>query len=528
MNKKIANKTKGREHTLITKMTNTEAKGFFREANHYVNFDLPPYFNFDDILLYASTSLMKKKLSDVCRKDNRGKHRYPGNYSDVNYTILSNKDGGFAWRPMQIIHPILYMDLVNIITEEGAWNEITDFFKKRDKSKVECISIPLRSHTNESNRAVQVTNWWDRIEQESLRKALDYKFMFQTDISNCYSSIYTHSFEWAMCPEGRIKVKEELANGRKVKNLGSEIDFRVRQMNQNQTIGIPQGSVLMDFLAEIVLGAIDLELTDIIEKELHGTKFAILRYRDDYRIFVNEYQAGHSIMKILNTTLYKWGMKMNTGKTSETSDIITASIKVEKMKEIYIAPIRLSYQKAAMRIYMLSKKYPNTGLIAKSLTDFFDQIQKKKVLKYVDYEVVVAIITMIAFYSPKYMPQVASIVSLLIEKSGKTLDRKRVLNKIVDKFANIPNTEFIDVWLQRIADTDDIREHNFNSPITLVAVRKKNNSVLWNSDWLYKKTRDLINSAEISKLQEEIINGEFSPLVDRKEFELYRSVYPEG
>lgn len=526
MSKKLSEDTSA--HTLITDMTNAEAKKYFREPKHYINFDLPLYFNFDEVLLYAHTMTMKKSLSDVCKKVSNGKGnskpKYPGDYQDVNYITLSNKDGGFAWRPMQIIHPVLYSDLINVMTDKKAWMEITGLFELQKKTPVECISIPLKSNTDESNRAVQISKWWDKIEQESLRKSLDYKFMFQTDIANCYPSIYTHSLEWALCPGGRLQVKRDRASGKKVKNVGTEIDKRLRYMNQNQTIGIPQGSTLMDFVAEIVLAATDIELAERIseDSQLKDTKFAILRFRDDYRIFSDEYQVGHRIMKILNNVLYAWNMKMNTAKTSDTSDIVASSIKPEKMEEIYTAPIRHAYQKAAMRIYMLSKKHPNSGLVAKNLTDFFDSIQKVKKPRHLDYEVVVAIVTMIAYYSPKYMPQVASIISMLIEKSGESLNRKVVISKIVSKFNDIPNTDFIDVWLQRITDTENIRSHSFESSLTKVAVGKGDNSLLWNSDWLPKTDRELITNALVSKLPDELDEGTFTPVIEREEFELYR------
>ena len=520
-------KASGDNHQPITKMSSLEAKAYFREAKHYVNFDLPPYFNFDDILLYASSMLINKNLNDICLKDNKGKPRYPGNYSDVNYVVLSNKDGGFAWRPLQIIHPVLYADLVNVMTEEKAWSEIINLFHEREKTVVECISLPLQSKIEESNRAVQVSNWWDKVEQESLRKSLDYKFMFQTDIANCYGSIYTHSLEWALEPGGRKKIKADRSGGKAPKNLGTEIDFRLRQMNQNQTIGIPQGSVLMDFTAEIVLAATDIELADRIKDEIADTDFAILRYRDDYRVFSNEYQTGHEIMKLLNNVLYKWNMTMNIGKTSETSDIIASSVKSEKMEEIYTAPIRQSYQKVAMRIYMLSKKHPNAGLVARNLTDYFDRIQRLKKPGNFDYEVVVAIVTMIAYYSPRYIAQVASIITTLIEQSGKDLNRKRVISKIVNKFKDIPNTELIDVWLQRITGADNIRNYKFNSAITKVALKDGDNSQLWNSQWLRKNDKSLIDLASISNLAEDIDKGTFSPIVSREEFELYRSDYQD-
>jgi hypothetical protein len=45
----------------------------------------------------------------------------------------------------------------------------------------------------------------------------------------------------------------------------------------------------MDFIAEIVLGYIDVQLTSRIS-EIPKTSYKILRYRDDYRVFVDNPQ----------------------------------------------------------------------------------------------------------------------------------------------------------------------------------------------------------------------------------------------
>lgn len=45
----------------------------------------------------------------------------------------------------------------------------------------------------------------------------------------------------------------------------------------------------MDFIAEIVLGYADTQLAEKMEKE-NITRYQILRYRNDYRIFVNNPQ----------------------------------------------------------------------------------------------------------------------------------------------------------------------------------------------------------------------------------------------
>ncbi|MCV5163563.1 RNA-directed DNA polymerase, partial [Escherichia coli] len=97
-------------------------------------------------------------------------------------------------------------------------------------------------------------NWWEDFEQKSLALALEYEFMFSTDISNFYPSIYTHSFEWVFIS------KEEAKKKKSKNNPGGLIDSHIQMMMNNQTNGIPLGSTLMDTFAELILGQIDIEL----------------------------------------------------------------------------------------------------------------------------------------------------------------------------------------------------------------------------------------------------------------------------
>ena len=89
---------------------------------------------------------------------------------------------------------------------------------------------------------------------------MDYKFSYDTDIADCYGSLYTHSIAWA------IETIDTAKKQRDSNLLGNKIDTHIRNMQYGQTNGIPQGSVLMDFIAEIILGYIDELLTVEITK----------------------------------------------------------------------------------------------------------------------------------------------------------------------------------------------------------------------------------------------------------------------
>ncbi len=96
-------------------------------------------------------------------------------------------------------------------------------------------------------------------------------------------------------------------------------------MRYGQTNGIPQGSVLMDFIAEMVLGYIDKLLEEKISKKVK--EYIIFRYRDGYRIFVNNYKDGELILKNLTEILIDFSFKLNSSKTYISDDIIYLKLK---------------------------------------------------------------------------------------------------------------------------------------------------------------------------------------------------------
>jgi RNA-directed DNA polymerase len=492
------------------------------EEKNYNNFDLPEYFQFDDLLKKSSLILRDKSICDLCRNNSSGKKDWPSNYEDVNYTFLSNKDGSFAWRPLQLIHPLLFVDLVNFITEHDNWYAITKRFAEFNKGYLECISIPRISTDGSSHRSKQITNWWENIEQRSLKLSLQYNYVYLTDITNCYGSIYTHSIEWALTEGGKEAVKRRLRGSEKT--LGSEIDMKIRNMTYGQTNGIPQGSSLMDFISEIVLGYADIELTKLLdEKKIPKNDFCILRYRDDYRIFVNNPNIGHEIMKCLNTVLFELGMKMNAEKTSEQNDIIMASLKKEKLERLYYAPVGQSWQKEALRIYQLSKKYPNSGLVLKELNLYFDKLDKVDQYLKDDIELLIAVLINISIRSPRTFNWVSAIVSKLLPHILNVKKREEIVRQIHDKYKKIPNTSYIDVWLQRISAPSNI-DIEYKDKLTKIAILEIKNNELWNCLWLDKQIVSEFNSVKISNLKDKIEKKEITPVVTRKEVELFKNI----
>src|SRR3989338_7976327 len=101
-------------------------------------------------------------------------------------------------------------------------------------------------------------------------------------------------------------------------------------MSYGQTNGIPQGSILMHFIAEMVLGYVDLELAEKLKVEKLGY-YQIIRYRDDYRVFSNNPQDAELVVKNLTEILIGLGMRLNAQKTLVSHNVVRDSIKPDKL-----------------------------------------------------------------------------------------------------------------------------------------------------------------------------------------------------
>lgn len=181
----------------ILELTNDQARNYFLQASRYCTIDLPKYFDFQPLLTTLEQQIGNKKLFDL-------KENLPNDYENVNYKFLTNKDGNFAWRPLQIINPVIYICLVNRITEKDNWELIRNRFSifHPVNDKIMCYSLPLITQETDCQQktdvSTNISNWWEKIEQRSIELALQYQCVLVTDITDCYGSIYTHSIGWAL------------------------------------------------------------------------------------------------------------------------------------------------------------------------------------------------------------------------------------------------------------------------------------------------------------------------------------------
>ncbi|HAB16618.1 MAG TPA: hypothetical protein DCE44_09225 [Verrucomicrobiales bacterium] len=312
---------------------------------------------------------------------------------------------------------------------------------------------------------------------------------------------------WAV--HGKAKAKAERNNKTLIGNI---IDSHIQDMRHGQTNGIPQGSTLMDFISELVLGYADLELSDRL-KAAGISEFRILRYRDDYRVFVQSPQIGEAILKSLTEVLIDLGLKLNASKTTGAQLVVSSAIKPDKRAWLRGRQGDANLQKHLLVIHAHGHDFPNAGSLTVALTHFHERLNATKRIS--NPLVMVSIATDIAYQSPKAFPVCSAIISKLLSLLP-TKARVDAIQKIHAKLSLLPNTGHMEAWLQRISHSF---VPNLGYKETVCRLVKGDSAALWNNDWItcasLKAAIDpakIVNKAKLRSLK---------PIVRPKEIELF-------
>lgn len=543
----------------ILDLDSKQARRFFMESENYCNIDLPPYFDFTPILDFVKSMCGQAKgLEGILKKDTKGKKIAPSQFDDVNHSMLTNKDGRYAFRPLQIANPYNYYFLARTITEKDNWEELMYLFKTTHHvANIEVASIPkVKDYTKDLPRKkYDIDGYIELFEQRAVALSLEYRYIFVTDITNCYGSMYTHSIAWAV--NGKEIAKEHRGND---ELLGNKIDSQIRWMQYNQTNGIPQGSTLFDFIAEIVLGYADKRLDDELVKQ-GITEYKVLRYRDDYKIFCKDKQNLEKISYTLQKVLAELNMMLNSSKTKLSEDVITLSYKEDKLANIESSPLYyykrslfMTVQKELLYIRHFSKQHPNSGQTQKMLTNLYKRIPKqeaeemkhkrvKDILleiakKLPDSELiqkeitemqpnrdvedrehwasVIAILVDIAMDNPKLYSDVVALLSVTLSKFGAKEEQKVLVDNICDKLFVLPNKGILQLWLQRITIPILDEAKDYEEKLCRI-VNNVPNIQLWNLSWIDDKfTKDfplyeIVNDEKLKDLEPIVEMNEYSP-----------------
>lgn len=447
-----------------------EAKQHLLKGSSYFNGDFPGYISFEPILNGVAKVLDGNGYDKFKKKE-------PREFPSVNYSFLANKDGRFSWRPYELIHPAIYVSLINLICEPSNWSHITKRFADSRDGAVHCCSSPVISIDEQSDKATQVRSWWQKVEQQSIDYSLEFSHVLHTDVTDCYGSLYTHSIAWAM--HGLDFAKRNRHNH---SLLGNKIDQYIRDGRYGQTNGISQGSVLMDFVAECVLVYVDCEITAEMGKP---DDFRILRYRDDYRIFTNSDERGEIILKVISDKLRSVGMRLGVSKTVASANVVEGSIKPDKLAGIELQDMGDSnaktIQKQLLRLHAFGRRFPNSGALRRLVGEMHFEISKQREPPD-DLAVQVAIATDIAVVSPQAFPAIAGLLSHLISLAPQR-DKEGLWSRVVQKMRRVPYNGYQEIWLQRVTKPKAVGM-NFESEEPICRIVNGERAKLWENAWI--------------------------------------------
>ena len=213
-------------------------------------------------------------------------------------------------------------------------------------------------------------------------------------------------------------------------------------------------------------------------------KYQILRYRDDYRIFVCNANDGEKILKLISEIMMPFGLKLNASKTKGSQDIITQSIKKDKLAWLSIPQNnRINLQKKLLLIRQHGISYANSGSLTTALNKLDKQIEKIRGKRKINsIEQLISIATDIAYNNPKTIPVCCAIISKLLSELE---DSEKISFLIHNKLSKMPNSGFAQIWLQRM-----LKDNLDNIQFIEKMCKLKNGKVtLWNHNWIQSNSK---------------------------------------
>ncbi|WP_233486632.1 RNA-directed DNA polymerase [Fusobacterium sp. oral taxon 370] len=183
------------------------------------------------------------------------------------------------------------------------WTELIKYFETKTKGQSRIISrIHIRKM--QDTKAIFLMNYKNWIDDGTPEPEiyLGKRYMIHTDISKCYPSIYTHAIPWALV--GKDIAKNNIG---KYKEWYNQIDHFAQISKNGETHGLLIGPHTSNILSEIILCAID--------KELSKKYDSYIRNIDDYICYVDTKEEADNFIIDLNRELRKYDLLMNHKKT---------------------------------------------------------------------------------------------------------------------------------------------------------------------------------------------------------------------
>lgn len=298
-----------------------------------------------------------------------------------------------------------------------------------------------------------IYEWIRMAESDLVVDATSYKYLAKTDITNFYSSVYTHSLAWALAGD-----RETAFNDKAYANFGNKIDKLLQYANDARTNGIPVGSALSDLVAEILLSWVD----EKVSKALISLDFIAVRFKDDYRVLCNSEEDAKKVLSTISNELSVINLTLNESKTQifDVPDGLYRPHDREFFPHSLREKSRVSFKTFEHTLLIaldIHRKYPGTGILEKF---FSELLTKNKVLKVkfsenerqqsIQLIKFVSLLFLVKRESEKTLSHVLSLIEIVyIENKSHREALKPYIKRVIEKelkSASERNSAFDVVW----------------------------------------------------------------------------------
>lgn len=257
------------------------------------NAKFPPCFTSEDL----SSHVPKKLLSLITENDEKKLNKIlkECRHDFIRYESLRDIK---IPRQMGIPHPESH--IVQCLALKRHWKEI-----KNHCAKPQTPVSRIFAQKTSSKRIFRMNyEGMERFknEEENIQNMMGAYYAVLVDISNCFSSIYTHSIPWAM--HGRNKCKKNHS----VSLTGNFLDRATQITRDGQTNGILTGPDTSNVISEIILSQID---NKMIKKK--SNQFS--RHIDDYTFYAETHAEAEDFIRELGMQLREYELILNSRKT---------------------------------------------------------------------------------------------------------------------------------------------------------------------------------------------------------------------
>lgn len=357
-------------------------------------------------------------------------------------------------RVFSIQDPQNYHDIVFYLHSE--WNKILEILYPQD-TKIFSYSMPIPIDPNNQGSVSNLRSgrmiyeWIQMAEIDLVIDATSYKYLAKTDITNFYSSVYTHSIAWAISGDPQASRKDK-------NSLGNKIDKLLQYSNDARTNGIPVGSALSDLIAEILLSWVDKN----ISQDLDDIDFIAVRFKDDYRILCNTEDDAKKILRTISEKLKEVNLHLNETKTQIFS--IPDGLYRSHDREYFPHSLR-EKEEVSFKLFEhtllialdVHRKHPGTSILEKFLSELLTKDKKLKVKfsedrqkRLVQLTKFISLLFLLKQESEKILSHALSIIEILCLENKESKSKLKAFTKqIIEKelvAASEKSSAFEAVW----------------------------------------------------------------------------------